>query len=164
MYSAETVANLFLSLDENRDFYDDRLIGMNSRQFIKGSARLNKFLQLAQNLYIAKYGQLLFPENIYAYDNGGLVNEIQSGYRKLTNKAPDGFAIDKETEDFLKRVFWLLKNASIEELIEISHQDPAWKEKARYYSLDEQKMSPLKYEEDYRERYRDALVLLMTTG
>lgn len=160
MANATDVAKFFLSLDEDHLFDDDTLVEMNGRRLYKGNARLNKYLQLSQNVFIAKYGKLLFPETVYAYDNGGVVREVQENYRVIISNPIMEDVFDKDTEVFLKRMYITLKNATLDDLIQISHEDPAWIEKHNYYRLSDQKMMPMAFINDYRERYKDVLILM----
>jgi len=77
MYRARDIANYFLQLDQSgKMFNTSDLMEANSRRFWTGNARLNKYLHLAQNIYFVKYGQHLFRDNLYAYDNGGVVTDV----------------------------------------------------------------------------------------
>ena len=47
-----TVAQYLLSRDKDRKLFNKNLIQRNGREFYEGNARLNKYLLLAQNIYI----------------------------------------------------------------------------------------------------------------
>ena len=131
-YTAMEIAKYFLSKDkDNHTFYD-------------GNVRLNKYLHLAQNLHLAKYGTPLFTDKLLAYDKGAVV------FNLLTD-------IDSETKIFLDKIYDTFKDASVDELIEISHEDNEWKEKnsgISYY------MDSISRKDEYREQYADLLYLM----
>ena len=162
MLRAKDVAVYFLKLDtDGRLFNSGNRIEMNGRRFYEGNARLNKYLHLAQNLYYAKTGTLLFSDNLYAYDNGGVVKNVQENYfQLLKQKNQWNVSIPDDIKVFLGKLFGLLQNAEIDDLIQISHEDPAWKERHTYTRLNDQIMDTRSMLDDYRERYEDALELM----
>ena len=157
MVHAVDAARYIISLDTERLYFTKKLIKLNNHEFYEGNARLNKILHLAQNIYIGRTGSKLIDADFYAYDNGGVIPEIQENYAFLlaTNDTVQT-DMDKTTEVFLKKVFIMLKDAPIEELIDIDHEDPAWKEKHMFYKKSDQKMNSLEYAEDYKDRYEAA--------
>lgn len=161
MYNAKEIAEFFLSIDTDDVLKSENKIVKNGRNIIVGSTKLNKFLHLSQNIYIAKTGNLLFNDTVLAYDNGGVIYGVQGSFYTLKKTYRNtSLCFDKETEDFLKRMYIVLKDAPLDKLIELSHQDPSWKEKHNGYTLEEQIMTPLKYLEDYKNRYKDVLQLM----
>jgi len=56
-----------------------------------GNMKLQKLLYFAQLIYLAKYGDLLFEEPIYAYKNGAVVEKVRLTYKNhyelLANEA-----------------------------------------------------------------------------
>ena len=56
--TARDLANYFLSLDPDRQYFNQNLIVRNGSTFYEGNARLNKYMHLAQNIYIAMTGNL----------------------------------------------------------------------------------------------------------
>lgn len=158
-YNAVDIAKYFISLDtDGTVFSKDKLIERNGSTMYEGNLKLNKFLHLAQNLYIAKYGKLLFDNNMYAYKNGAIVKDVQSNYLSLflnLNHAE----IDDETEEFLKLVYRINRNAPIDELIEISHEDPEWEDK-ECLPNGKQLMDSLSRINEYKNQYEDALYIM----
>ena len=159
MLSALDVARYFLGKDIRRKLFDKVLREKNGRTFYVGNARLNKYLHIAQNLYIAKTGRKLFADDLYAYDNGAVVPQIQESYSVLVSRR-DIPQLDSELSLFLDRIFLFLKNATLDELIELSHEDPEWEAKHRRYLKADQKMDSLRYAEVYQAQYADALKIL----
>lgn len=156
MISVTDAARFLLSLDTEKVYFNKKVLSNNGRNFYEGNARLNKMLHLAQNIYIGKTGELLFDTPFYAYDNGGVVPEILENYPMLLatyQKQP--ISLEQDMRDYLQKIFYIYKDAPIEELIEIDHEDPAWIEKHQFYYLPDQCMDSLKYVEDYKQRYAD---------
>ncbi len=155
------VVAFFLAQDKNRTYFNKKLIQNNGRTFYEGNARLNKMLHLAHNIYIAKNGQPLLNDEFYAYDNGAVIPEIQENYGRLL-VAPHQtlFSFDEETKSFLAKVFYVFKDAPIDELIELDHEDPEWKRRNVNRSKTEQKMVSMPNLSDYQNRYRDIVKVL----
>ena len=122
MVKAKDAARYIISLDKSRKFFTKNLITMNGREFYEGNARLNKILHMAQNIYIGRCREKLIDADFYAYDNGGVIPDIQENYAFLiaTNDASE-YHIGETERQFLQKVFIMLKDAPIEELIEIDH-------------------------------------------
>ena len=159
MLMAIDAAEYFLSKDEQRELFTKKLIQKNGRSFYEGNARLNKYLHIAQNLFIAKTGRQLFEDSLYAYDNGAVVTSVQENYSILFNRnvKPD---ISLEISDFLDRVFLLLQNATLDELIELSHEDVEWQNKHGFYDKQNQKMDSMLHVAEYKEQYADVLRIM----
>ena len=84
MLKAIQVAKYFLSLDTNHTMFNKDLIERNGRTFHEGNARLNKYLHLSQNIYLAKTGVPLIEDDFYAYDNGAVIPDVQERYAVLS--------------------------------------------------------------------------------
>lgn len=162
MLQAYDVACFFLNKDEKKEIFTKHLEERNGRKFWDGNAKLNKFLHLAQNIYIAKTGNLLFSDGLYAYDNGAVVPEIQENYSNLLRNCYkyNDAKIPQVEKVFLTKFFNAFKNADMDELIELSHEDDAWKEKASYYKKADQKMNVLAKADEYKEQYADIVAVL----
>lgn len=156
MLKAKVVAEYFLSKDSSRSLFNKDLIERKGRTFYEGNARLNKYLHLAQNIYIAKTGEKLLEEDFYAYSNGAVVAPIQENYALLLNnkECPD---LPPEIAEFLDKIYDIFENADIDELIAISHEDPEWERKNRFYRKEDQRMDSLSHIEEYREQYADII-------
>lgn len=162
MLSCITVARYILSKDPNRCVFNTKnLITKNNRKFYEGNARLNKYLHLIQNVYIAKYGRPLICDDLYAYDNGGVVPKVQENYAILINEnTPVEQNISGTDAIFLDKMCKALETATLDELIELSHEDPEWKAKNHYFNKADQKMESMKYVEAYKEQYADFVKIL----
>ena len=159
MLNARQVAQYFLSKDTDRIMFNKTLVQKNGRKFYEGNARLNKYLHMAQNIYIAKTGKKLFQDDMYAYDNGAVVLDVQENYAILLSRS-DIPELPKEISAFLDKIYKALKNATLDELIELSHEDTEWGAKSRYYVKEDQKMDSLAHADEYREQYSDMLRVL----
>lgn len=164
MLNVYDVINYFFSLDPERIFFNQNLINRNGHSFYEGNARLNKYLHLSQNFYLAKTGRLLMDVEFYAYDNGAVIPSIQREYKQLllnANNTDNGCNnIPEEEKIFLKKVFVAFKNADINEIIEIDHEDKAWLDKCDGKTLQSQKMETSAHFEEYRKQYADMLKVL----
>lgn len=158
--TARDLANYFLSLDPDRQYFNQNLIVRNGSTFYEGNARLNKYMHLAQNIYIAMTGNLLIDSPFYAYDNGAVIPDIQRDYRVLLNSRNEYTNISDEQKVLLKKLFEALKNADIDEIIEIDHEDKAWIDKHNGTTMAEQKMDSLQYKEIYEKQYADMIKVL----
>jgi uncharacterized phage-associated protein len=136
------------------------LIERNGRSFYEGNAKINKFLHLAQNFWLAKTGELLFYDSLYAYDNGAVVLEILDNYAIL-QKDTTGFPnLKSEIKNFFDRVFYMFAEADVDELIALSHEDDEWVEKSRHYKKHDQIMNSIARADEYKKQYSDALTIL----
>ena len=162
MLKAVDVAKYFLNKDDGT-LFNDKLVERSGRKFYEGNARLNKYLHIAQNLYIAQHGNKLFEDDLYAYDNGVVIPSVQENYLAIKSRYV-GKPIPSEGRTFLDKVYQALRYASLEELIEISHEDSEWKRKSTFYKKEDQKMDSLKNVDEYREQYRDMLIILDRMG
>lgn len=160
MLNAYDVANYFLGLDPDRKIFNQNLITRNGSTFYEGNARLNKYMHLAQNFYLAMTGELLIDTAFYAYSNGAVIPNIQRDYSMLSSKAKEANNIPHDIEVFLKKVFYAFINADIDEIIEIDHEDEAWIEKSQKLKFDDQKMDTLSHIEEYKQQYADMIEIL----
>lgn len=154
------VARYFLSLDNERKLFNRDLRHQNDRTFYEGNARLNKYLHLAQNIYIAKYGKPMMDSVFYAYDNGAVDPKVQESYSVLLNGGDTVPEIPNEEAEYLRKIFKAFYHASLDELIELSHEDSEWVDKHGYYKKEDQKMDSLAHKEEYMKQYADIIKVL----
>ena len=161
MANVKDIATFLMQLDNEGVFDDTTLMESNGRKFYVGRARLNKYLHLAQNIYYAKTSELLFQEPLYAYDNGGVVEVVRENYEMLLKtKTTKTVLLSDDIKVFLKKLFIVLKNADINKLIELSHEDPEWIEKNRFYNKPDQIMNTTGRLQDYKVLYADIIQLM----
>ena len=143
MYSAKELALYLLSLDKDKKIFNLNIATYNDRTFYEGNCRLNKMLQLAQNIYYAGTGERLIKEDMYAYDNGGVVLEIQEHYKELLSER-DKTDVDIKDDHVIRILNDLFdgfgENTHIADVIRISHQDPEWQQKNKSYEREFKKM------------------------
>ena len=159
MFSAVQIAEYFLSKDPDRKIFNKNLITKNNRKFYEGNARINKYLHLTQNIYIAKTGKKLFEDDLYAYDNGAVASDVQENYSILVERNSISTLPD-DIKKYLDKIFVVLKNAELDELIELSHEDAEWQSKHSYYSKEEQKMDSLSRADELKNQYKDIIKVM----
>lgn len=74
---------------------------------------------------MAKYGKKLFNDDFIAYDNGPVIKEIVNNYPIITARA-EQVNLPIKVKTFLDKIYMALENATYDELIEITHEDPEW--------------------------------------
>ena len=153
------VAKYFLSKDTERKLFNKTLVHRCGRDFYEGNARLNKYLHLAQNIYIAKTGKKLFSEDLYAYDNGAVSPSVQENYSMLLSRA-DVPEVSSEIKTYLDKIYAIFQNASLDELIELSHEDSEWIGKRGYFKKTDQCMNSLAYAAEYAAQYKDIIKVM----
>ena len=150
-------AKYFISKDNEHQLFNADITERDGRLYCDGNIRLNKFLHLAQNIYYAKTGRALIDTIFYAYDDGAAIPKIRECYFKLICEAPYNIKFDYETTVFLDRFYQAFKNASVDELIELSREDIEWKEKYLYFDNESQKMDMTAHPDEYRQQYADII-------
>ena len=158
MLTAKDVALYFLSKDPERKLFNQNVVLYNNRKSYEGNIRLNKYLFLAQVVYLAKYNKRLFADDFLAYDNGPVVKDIVENYGIINNKNNE-VDILPNIKDFLDKIYLSLENATYEELIEITHEDLEWIR----LSKDTYNAPVMKIEdniEEYKKRYKGLIEAL----
>lgn len=164
MESVVEVAKYILSKDPDGEMFKlEDLSDKNNATMYSGNLRLNKYLHIAQNLHLAKYGTKLFKEKLYAYKNGGVVKEVQTNYQPLRKASfvERNFHLSAQSMHFIDQVCKLLKNADDDYLVEVSHEDPEWQIKRNNgYSHASQEMNSQEFVEIYKDKYAAALKVM----
>lgn len=158
------VARYFLGLDKYGEIFNKVLRTQNGRTFYEGNARLNKYMHLAQNIYIAKYGIPLMDSIFYAYDNGAVDPVVQENYSVLLERRNQPVTPPKREQEFLDSIFKAFYNAPLDELIELSHEDSEWIDKHGHYQKEEQRMDSMARKEEYERQYADMIKVLGRMG
>lgn len=164
MLKGVDVARYFLGLDKEQKLFNKEVLTKNGREFYEGNARLNKYLHMAQNIFIAKYGKPLMDSVFYAYDNGAVDPNVQEKYSILLNMRDNPVFIGKDEKEYLDNIYKAFKNASLDELIELSHEDPEWIDKHGYYRKEDQIMDSMARQKEYAEQYADMIKVLERMG
>ena len=82
-YEALSVAKYLFSLDPDRKYFNDAKkisTGVGFSKVLLGNWRLNQILYLLQVFHYVKYGQFLFKDNLYAFDNGFIVYDAYRNF------------------------------------------------------------------------------------
>ena len=153
-----------LSLDKKHELFNKNLRTQNGRRFYEGNARLNKYMHLAQNIYIAKYGEPLMDSVFYAYDNGAVDPKIRENYSVLLERKDKNVVMEDNEKKFLDAIYKAFRNATLDELIELSHEDSEWIDKHNYYQKNDQKMDSMARKEEYAKQYADMVKVLERMG
>lgn len=112
-----------LSLDKKHELFNKNLRTQNGKTFYEGNIRLNQYMHLAQNIYLAKYGEPLMDSVFYAYDNGVVDPDVQENYLVLLERKDKNVVMEENGKRFLDAVCKAFRNATLDELIELSHED-----------------------------------------
>ena len=160
MEKVENIAKYILSLDKNNDIFINKLITLHGRDCYEGNVRLNKYLHIMQMVYFAMTDKKLFCEDMYAFDNGVVVNDVMNNYTYLKS-TKDSYSIsDENVKLFIEKMFNILKYAPLQELIKISHQDEEWKKKHNYYRKKDQLIDVDSQKENYKILCADFIDIL----
>lgn len=155
---AITVAKYYLSKDPEKKLFNDKIVNLkNGRHAYEGNIRLNKYLFLTQVVYLAKYGKRLFEDDFLAYENGPIIKDIQQSYGRLNSKENE--QIKEDIIIFLDKIYMSLENATYEELIDITHEDPEWiRLKEKTYNAPTMNLE--KNINEYKKRYKGLIEAL----
>ena len=150
MEKVEDIAKYILFLDKNNDIFVNKLLTLHGRNCYEGNVRLNKYLHIMQMVYFAMTDNKLFNEDMYAFDNGVVVNMVMNDYSYLKSNKETYNITDKSVKLYIEKMFNILKYAPLKDLIEISHQDEEWKKKHNFYQKKEQLMDVDSQKENYK--------------
>lgn len=131
--SALDVSQYLLSLDPERKYFTLKRMsseeGWGINPPVEGNFRLNKLLHILQILYYVKYGDFLFWENMIAYRNGAVVENVTKSFSNelyLLESYPGIKNLDAKRINFLKVKAEYFQGYSNYELQDLSHDDPSW--------------------------------------
>ena len=131
--SALDISQYLLSLDPKRKYFTDKRMsskeGWGNNPPVEGNFRLNKLLHILQILHYVKYGDFLFSEDMIAYRNGAVVENVSKSFSNelyhLKNY-PRIDNLDPEKKNFLKIKTEFFQSYTNHQLQELSHEDPSW--------------------------------------
>ena len=158
MVKADIIAKYYLSKDPNRVLFNNNVIVKNGRKSYEGNVRINNYLFLSQVVYLAKYGKKLISDNFVAYDNGPVIREIINEYPIISSRN-EIVSIPDDIKYFLDKIYDSLINASYEELIEITHEDPEWIRLSKD-TFNAPMMNLEKNIDEYKQRYKGLIEAL----
>lgn len=152
------IAKYYLAKDAKRKLFNDNIIVKNDVKSYEGNIRINKYLFLTQVVYLAKYGEKLFDDDFVAYVNGPVIKDIVADYQYLS-KLSENVNLSSDVCSFLDKIYSSLENASCEELIEITHEDPEWiRLSSKTYNAPVMNLE--KNTEIYKKRYKGLIEAL----
>lgn len=102
------------------------------RNTFDGNMKLQKLLFFSQLIHIAKYGKILFSEEMKAYENGTVINEVRLPYKTslfyLIDSATEfGEFANSEINNTLRLTVELFGDMTARELSELNHELLCWK-------------------------------------
>ena len=153
------IARYFLSKDKENKLFTKKLIDLSGKDYYEGNVRLNKYLYFAQTLHLAKYGSLLFENNIIAYGSGCFIKEVMDDFSALLATKNNEISLDEKTRVFLDKIYKALEKANCNELIEILREDTAWKE-LNHKIEKNLVIDVLKYKEMYARQYKGIMKVM----
>ncbi len=160
MEKVENIAKYILFLDKNNEIFINNLVTLHGRDCYEGNVRLNKYLHIMQMVYFAMTDKKLFNEEMYAFDNGVVVNSVMNNYVYLKSTKDSYNITDASVKNYIEKMFEILKYAPLEDLIEISHQDEEWKKKHNFYQKKEQLIDVDSQKENYKIMCADFIDML----
>ncbi|WP_392532905.1 Panacea domain-containing protein [Nostoc sp. C117] len=95
--------------------------------------KLQKLVYYAQGFYLAKIGNPLFPEVIYAWDMGPVLVELRREYGAYGNRPiptasilPLDFSIEKNTVRYLDNIWICFGRYTAIQLVKMTHREQPW--------------------------------------
>ena len=107
MEKVEDIAKYILSLDKNNDIFVNKLLTLHGRNCYEGNARLNKYLHIMQMVYFAMTDNKLFNEDMYAFDNGVVVNMVMNDYSYLKSNKETYNITDKSVKLYIEKIIMI---------------------------------------------------------
>lgn len=152
MPNAIDIANYFINLDTEMTVFDRALVEIDDMVYYAGNLRINKYLHMAQNIFVSLTGGRLFEDDMVARETGAISLAVQDRYVLLLHeKAVPELA--PEICSFLNWLYQLLRDVSLDDLIELSRQDPEWVAKIRVKSKKKRQMDPMAHADEYKWQY-----------
>lgn len=101
------------------------------RNTFNGNMKLQKLIYFSQLIHLAKYGEPLFKEHIFAFKNGSVIEDVRQEYRNnhqvLLNQSLNwNNEFEPEVIDTLNLTTQIFGSLSAKELSEINHQQFSW--------------------------------------
>jgi uncharacterized phage-associated protein len=105
----------------------------NPRNTFDGNMKIQKLLYFAQLIHLVRHEQPLFEDDIFAFENGSVVENVRIAYRNSTNFLIEDaytktYDFDSEHLSTLKIVEDIFGNLSARELSDLNHLHDSWKE------------------------------------
>lgn len=154
MLHAETIARYILERDkdENSYLFPREREGRKQERFDKGNMRLNQYLHILQNLWIAKTGEKLFSEDMVADKYGGVVLEVWERYPLFDSSEEIG----PDVAAWIDKMCDIMDYAEVYELTDYTMDDPEWEEKSQGK---DRRMDSLARAAEYKKLYENTLAV-----
>lgn len=118
---ASDVAKWFIKndLDNPRDTFD-------------GNMKLQKLLFFSQLIHLAKFDRPLFQDDMKAYRNGSVINEVRMAYKStptlfIQESKRTNFQFDDQINETLKLTADIFGGMTADELSDLNHELSSWK-------------------------------------
>ncbi|KLU60054.1 hypothetical protein CEB3_c34850 [Peptococcaceae bacterium CEB3] len=98
-----------------------------------GNMKLQKLLYFAQLIHMAKYGEVLFKDPIYAFENGPVVENVRQDYKRCYYQLKrdvgelDPSIFTRQELDTLEKTGAIFGSSSAKELSKLNHLHLSWK-------------------------------------
>lgn len=103
------------------------------RDTFDGNMKLQKMLYFAQLIHVAKHRELLFSDQMKAYENGTVINDVRLEYRESplslieqSKNSPEFFE-DIKVNETLHQTVKIFGDMSARELSNLNHELSSWK-------------------------------------
>ena len=158
MLSAMQVGKYILDKDTDKAVFTRDKIIIKDKEYIDGNIRINEYLHLAQILYMALENDVLFMDDLYAYDGGVIIMETFENYSAIVYEKPAGFfEFPKKKKQFVNKIYEYLKPMTTQKILNLSHMDKEWQEKSQLILSHYRCMNPMLMVSDYRQTYVDVI-------
>lgn len=151
------IAKYFVGKDQERKIFNNARCGYDvpGQPYI-GSLKLNFLIYMVQNMFLAKNESTFFEDTEYAYTNGVVFENVRRNYLKIIRKREEysELTFGEGLNSLLDWVYAVFANANIGYCIQVMQQDRAWQEANSTF---DQIMNPMRYIEDYKDRYASYL-------
>ena len=99
----------------------------------EGNIKLNKLLYFAQLISLIKLNKPIFKDDLYAFENGVVVETVRQEFRYNYSKfirdaEKQEIKIEKDYEDILNFTKDVFINVSAKELSELTHEHKCWQD------------------------------------
>lgn len=143
MRDAKEYARIMIKKKLNNRYTDTR----------NGNLTINKMLYFAQLISLAKYDKVLFKNDIFAFENGSVVEDVRQEYKNNYQtmieeaKSINIDELDEQEKDVIDETIRLFSGFSPEELSQITHSHTTWinsfenSKVGDFYEMSRQKMS-----------------------
>lgn len=128
-HEALSIAQYLMTLDPERNYFTNSRMRVSETSVSApkvGNVRLNNLLYLCQILYYLQQKELLFSDELLAFEHGIIIYNVYNNFGNLYYDASsDVSQINLTTKKFLREWFAYFRRYSTTELLAIVREDPA---------------------------------------